>query len=210
MEQHSRISFSEYLADPCGALSIPYWKAKNIQIPDHMRIVHDREFDPRLLAEFEDTVYFRLKHDLQRIPPQPEGIRMVTAQRADCDKIASMINESYEDIRTTAADITALTRTPVYAPALWIIAEDDPSGETLGCAMADFDPEAGELILEWVQVLPRFRRRGVGAAMVGELLRRASEQAKFATVSGKEPAALALYRRCGFTGFDFWHVMTKK
>ena len=30
----------EYLQNPCGTLSIPYWKAKTLAIPDSMRIIH--------------------------------------------------------------------------------------------------------------------------------------------------------------------------
>ena len=30
----------EDLQNPCGTLSIPYWKAKTLAIPDSMRIIH--------------------------------------------------------------------------------------------------------------------------------------------------------------------------
>ena len=34
-----------YLADPCKAASIPYWKAQSITIPDGMKILHQDEYD---------------------------------------------------------------------------------------------------------------------------------------------------------------------
>lgn len=59
----------EYLKDPCAVLSIPYWKAKAITAPGNMRIVHDRDFSPDVLKDYDytDERYFRLRHDLQRI-----------------------------------------------------------------------------------------------------------------------------------------------
>lgn len=66
--------------------------------------------------------------------------------------------------------------------------------------------------MEWIQVLPPFRRRGYGQAVVCELLSRAQGRARFATVSGKvnDPnAPEGLYRKCGFTGNDVWHIITR-
>ena len=48
--------------------------------------------------------------------------------------------------------------------------------------------------------------------IVKELLWRGREYAKFATVSGKvenETKPEALYRKCGFTGNDVWHILHK-
>ena len=36
----------EYLQNPCGTLSIPYWKAKTLAIPDSMRIIHCSTLGP--------------------------------------------------------------------------------------------------------------------------------------------------------------------
>lgn len=205
------ITLAEYLADPCGLLSIPYWKARQLPVPAQMLILHDREFDPQLLLEYDDVVYFRLLHDFRRIPPaSSHGLRIAVAEEKDFETVAQIINASYPDIRITTEKIKAMTGTGVYTPHLWLMATDESTGQPLGCAIADFDPEAGELVIEWVQVLPEHRRRGIAAALVVELLNRRPPNAGFATVSGKEPSALALYRLCGFRGFDFWHVMTKK
>ena len=40
------ISIEEYKQNPCEALSIPYWKATDIIIPDNVKIIHN------LLASF--------------------------------------------------------------------------------------------------------------------------------------------------------------
>lgn len=61
----------------------------------------------------------------------------------------------------------------------------DADGEMLGGGIADFDTASGEMSLEWIQVLPAFRRLGYGKRIVDELLRRGREIAAFATVCGK-------------------------
>ena len=52
------VSLSEYLENPCGTLSVPYWKAKSIIIPKDIRIVHENAFSSDLLDKYDDTVYF--------------------------------------------------------------------------------------------------------------------------------------------------------
>ena len=39
------ISIEEYKQNPCEALSIPYWKAIDIIIPDNVKIIHNKNFD---------------------------------------------------------------------------------------------------------------------------------------------------------------------
>lgn len=42
------ITQAEYLADPCRAASIPYWKAKAISVPEGMLILHDEDYSKRI------------------------------------------------------------------------------------------------------------------------------------------------------------------
>ncbi|MFG6347015.1 MAG: hypothetical protein K1W35_25920 [Lachnospiraceae bacterium] len=39
----------EYVNDPCGTLSIPYWKSKELAVPQNMKIIHDRDFSVGML-----------------------------------------------------------------------------------------------------------------------------------------------------------------
>jgi hypothetical protein len=43
------VSLSEYLSDPCGTLSIPFWKSKKVDLPDDMRVVHKDRFSQSFL-----------------------------------------------------------------------------------------------------------------------------------------------------------------
>ena len=207
------MTLQEYLRDPCGTLSIPYWKNKTVQVPNFMRIVHARDYDAVSFAEFTDEPYFRLKHDLQDIPLADKRFICRTAGEDDLPLMAEIINRSYTDLSVTVEQLQGYRNTPAFVPELWIIIQDAALSEIVGCGIADVDPEAREGIMEWIQVLPEHRGRGAGQFIVNELLRRMQGRADFATVSGKVNNATnpeGLYRGCGFTGEDVWHILTKE
>lgn len=208
------ITLTEYLNNPCGTLSIPYWKAKSITIPPDMKILHDRDFSAALLSEYTDEKYFRLYHDLKDIPRiELDYFEITTATCKDINAIVSIINDSYVDINVSIDLIKSYTKTPVYQSDLWIMVKEKVTGKYVGCGLADYDTEAKELILEWIQVLPEYRGKKIGQLIVTELLFRMKDVAHFATVSGKVDNATspeALYRKCGFVGNDIWHILHKK
>ena len=203
-----------YKRNPCGTLSVPYWKSKWIAVPENMHIVHDREYCAAQYAGYVDEPYFRLFHDLKDMQtPRTEEIRMVTAKQEDLTLLADVINRSYDDLSVTCEQLESYTQTEVYHHALWVMAVSRRDGCVMGCGIADLDREMREGILEWIQVLPKYRRRGVGRAIVNELLIRMKQEADFATVSGKVCNATKperLYWACGFTGEDVWHILVKK
>jgi len=208
------IFLENYLQNPCALFSIPYWKAKQISIPDNMKIVHEKEFSIVLLKDYSDEPYFRMFHSLKELNKvKLPGYDIMTATAEDINTIVSVINKSYEDLQVSVEQIQSYTKTPVYRPELWILMKESVNGTCVGCGIADFDSEAEELILEWIQVLPQYRGKNIGTAIVKELLWRGREYAKFATVSGKvenKTKPEALYRKCGFIGNDVWHILHKK
>ena len=205
------ISLQQYLLDPCGTTSIPYWKYKSIAVPPNMIIVHQREMTDDLLLDYNDEPYFRLYHNLK-------NIRQITVQEVEIvssgvsvSEFVQLINRSYTDLSVTTEQIENYRRTPVYCPDLWILLKERNTQAILAGGIADYDEETGELILEWIQVLPPYRGRGYGQFVVNTLLSKMQNKAKFATVSGKinnlsNPERL--YRKCGFVGTDIWHILT--
>ena len=202
-----------YRKDPCRILSIPYWKNKHVRIPPHMKIVHHADYAPDNYPGYRDEPYFRLRHDLNHIEAfSLNDVDIVTASIADIPVLADIINRSYTDLSVTRSQLEGYTRTEVYCPDLWIMAIDRSTATITGWGMADLDRQIREGIIEWVQVLPEYRRKGIGQAIVSELLRRMADLADFATVSGKVNNATRpekLYRKCGFCGNDIWHILTK-
>ncbi len=203
-----------YLKNPCGTYSIPYWKSKHIQIPENMKIMHDREFEDELLLEYNDEKYFRIKHDLKDIRQESlEEFYIETACIEDIPLLQELINRSYEDLSVTYDQLLGYTKSEVYDENLWIIVYEKETDKTIACGIAELDKELKEGVLEWIQVLPEYRGRKVGQLLVNELLMRLQGKADFVTVSGKVNNATnpeKLYRKCGFAGEDIWHVLTKK
>lgn len=208
------ITREEYLADPCGTLSIPYRKAQKVVVPVHMRIVHEREFQPEMLEEFDDEPYFRLMYDLRVLPRfAAEGCLLRGIDDCDVADAVRIINACYADVRMTEAEVMMWRRSAAFWPDSWVMAVDAATGLPAGCVIAEYDEKCRELTLEWVQVLPEFRGRGFGRAMVCAALARRPDNAAFATVSGRVKNGTnpeGLYRACGFTGNDVWHILTKK
>ena len=198
-----------YLADPCGASALPYWKTETVPVPKHVSVIRDDLFDGSLYNG-KDEPYFKLIHPLKAIrePILPEGFALVPCGVEDYVK---QINACYAQERLTAEELLSYRSHPVYRPDLWLAVADAESGEIAATGIAELDPRVGEGILEWIQVLPDYRRKGLGSFVVCELLKRMQDQARFATVSGRvknETAPFALYEACGFRDPVIWHVVT--
>lgn len=210
--QKQRLSRERYLLNPCGEASLPYWKTVRLVTPDSIRIVHDDQFDPACWTQYEDEPYFRLRHSLRHVETisLPQGFCLCEATEAE---YAAHINTCYPGTSITEAEIASYTRHVVYCADLWLAVRDTSSKQLVASGIAELDAQMGEGILEWIQVSPAYRRRGLGRFVVTELLRRMSGKARFVTVSGQmnNPASPErLYRRCGFEGHDVWHVLREK
>lgn len=207
------VIIEEYKENPCGVLSIPYWKNKRIRIPENMCVVHDTKYVEENYRDYHDEPYFRLYHDLVGVKPFAlDGLSIVTAKYDDIPLLVDVINQSYTDLSVTTEQIIGYTQTEVFCQELWIAAVDNATSCIVGCGIADFDKELHEGILEWIQVIPAYRGQKIGQLLVNELLKRMSNIAKFATVSGKvnnPTSPEMLYRKCGFVGNDIWHVLTR-
>lgn len=206
------ITKEQYLSNPCGESSLPYWKAVNMNVPENMLIKHSRNFGGECFVDYIDEPYFRLYHDLQMLHAAilPEGFRLCEAAPSE---YAAHINQCYADISITEEEIKSYFQHSVYSAALWIAVQECKSKKIVATGIAELDEQVGEGILEWIQVSPTYRGVGLGTYVVTELLTRIAKKAQFATVSGQinNPSKPEnLYRKCGFHGTDIWHVLKKR
>lgn len=180
-------------------------------LPEGILIVHDDDFRPPEYGQYTDERYFRLFHSLKHLsPPQmPEGFCL-------CDitpkEFADHINSCYDDIGVSEAELYRHTMRPVYDDALWIAVQDRARG-----AVA-----AIPALPNWIRKPARefwsgFRSLGPIVGMDWAVISFPSavekrDAADFATVSGQcgNPSnPERLYRACGFTGTDVWHILRK-
>ena len=200
-----------YLKDPCRASSLPYWKSTDISIPKDLMILRDDAFEERAPG-YEDTPFFKLIHRLNPVdqPFLPRGFDIVPA---DTELLCKHISVCYRSERVTAEELEQYKCHRTYHPDLWIAVADTFTGEIAASGIAELDGNIGEGILEWIEVSPEFRRRGLGKFLVNELLFRMKDMADFVTVSGRlhDPSnPLAFYESCGFNDCVIWHILRKK
>jgi GNAT superfamily N-acetyltransferase len=198
-----------YKKDPCRASSLPYWKIAQTVIPPHLRIIRDDEMTEAVDAGTDDP-YFKMIHCLNTVSDAALIDGFVLAS-ADPEELAAHIRECYAAERITADALRAYTHTPVYSADLWIAVRDRATGRIAASGIGALDTRIGEGVLDWIQVSPAYRRKGLGAFIVCELLRRMRGKAAFVTVSGRinnPTGPMALYQACGFTDPVIWHVLS--
>ena len=110
-----------YKKNPCGVLSIPYWKDKSITIPSNMRIVHDRDFSKSEYQEYKDEPYFRLFHSLKDIKTvMLDDVDVVTAKREDIPHFVELGFDAGENAKksmvTTELSLEIRNVVPLVGP----------------------------------------------------------------------------------------------
>jgi GNAT superfamily N-acetyltransferase len=160
--------------------------------------------------------YFRLiKNKTDNNPPVPPhlpaGFRFANVHvETEASFVSDLINQCYTDSHVTPEIVKRWTHHPVFEPNLWLWVMDEKSNTPVGLGIAELDTQVPEGSLEWIQVLPAYRRRGLGQAIVQALLCRLHRHVAFTTVAGRMDNRThpeALYRRCGFRGDDIWWVL---
>ena len=201
------MDIKDYLRDPCGTLSIPYWKAKTLIVPDSVIIVHCRDWRGQY-GNYQR--FFRLKHDLKALCPIDFDYDILSIDH-QAAQLSGMINASFghENITVSVQDVLRWKQHETFREDLCVYISAD-NGRMVASGIAEYDETCREGIIEWVQVLPAYRGKGLGKKIVTVLLNRLkSVGADFATVSGSLDNAskpLELYKKCGFTGDDVWYI----
>ena len=207
----NQIRLQDYIENPCKSSSLPYWKTKSISFPVDMLIVHDEQYKTGNFDEYNDELYFRLQHSMNALlkPELPHGYDIISAT---VNEYVIHINDCYSDLSVTDDIIRSYADHAVYDANLWVAVADAETKQIVASGIAEYDPEVSEGALEWIQVTEAYRGKGLGQFIVSELLWRMREKAAFVTVSGKvnnETNPERLYRKCGFTGSDVWHILRR-
>lgn len=178
-------------------------------------IIHQDFLDAPTVAGFKT---FRSQYRLLYRPgapledqPLPVGFRFadIIGSPEDLEGIAAQVAQGGEAL----VDVQSWLNSPAFAADLWLWLVDEATGQPIGLAVAEIDPQIREAVLLWVHVTPEYRGRGLGRGLVHEMLRRVGQRADFVTVAGPvedrdNPGAF--FRRCGFGGQDVWWLLSRE
>ena len=147
----------EYLKDPCKASSLSFRKTNITVIPDDMLILRDDEFSSQTSAGKDDP-YFKLIHRMKHVEyfPLPEEFEIIQCDAAD---FADHIQECYDGTDISAEILREYQTSPAYDPRLWIAVGERNRKKIIASGIAEYDPQVGEGVFEWIQVSPAYRRR---------------------------------------------------
>ena len=140
----------EYLQDPCGMLSIPYWKAEMLTVPDSVRIIHCRDWK----GQYNDYQrFFRIRHDLNGLDPIFFDYDTISID-FQAGELSEMINACYqhENIAVTEEDILEWKKHKTFREELCVYINAG-NGKMAASGIAAYDENCREGTIEWVQVL---------------------------------------------------------
>lgn len=194
----------EYTKDPARACFLSYHKNENTEVPPNMRVVRGDDYKAELYKGFDDTVYTKLILRSKSVeePIYPDGFKLVTPTK---EQLTAHISQCFPDGETP--DSIDLWR---YMEYFMVALVDTSTGRIVASAAADVDFGVKEGSIDWVEVSPRYRRKGLGTYLVTELIYRFRRFSDFISVSTKEPAALELFKKCGFGEECAWHILKAK
>jgi ribosomal protein S18 acetylase RimI-like enzyme len=158
--------------------------------------------------------YFRARHiaPLPGPPAVPAGFRLTGVDAArDLPDVVRLMNMAYPSLPdfVDLRDVEEMIGAPYYFPDGWFLLREETHGHPIGLAVNGYCSDSDEGFIDWIQVLPRYRRRSLGSLLVTESIRRLAA-ASFITVSGSLDAPFAvgdLYSKCGFGQTRQWTIL---
>ena len=202
-----KLTKEEYINDPTGSSSLPFWKTNSFEMPSNIHVIRDDQYHGNKRGI--DEPYFKLVNRLADIKEQslPNGFLLYGPSLEDFVK---HINECYEDIRVLNDELKKYEDRPTYRKSLWIGVKDIKTNKMVASIIGEVDQTISEGIIEWLQVSKEYRRKGLASFLVNLLLTRMSSECDFVTVSGQlynNTHPYELYLSCGFISPVIWHII---
>jgi mycothiol synthase len=183
-------------------ITAPVYLVEGHERPDSMRFLERRGF-------FPDRTYLQmslpdLAHHGFANPPHPQGVafRSFEHLERDAERWADLVRTAFGE-PATAARVAAQVSEPGSSAEGYIFAVDQATGREIGTSRARLETQGGRPAgyVGSVGVLPAFRGRGIGTALVQQTLAYLASrgmQSAFLFVEGNNHRARRLYERMGF------------
>ena len=119
---------------------------------------------------------------------------------------AELLNRCYKDANHDAEEIVRWSGQSVFDETLWIWVRKKGSNERVGLGISTYQESIKETYLDWIQVLPKYQRQGIGKMLVGETINRAIDKSDIIRVTGMVDG---FYEKCGFEGRERWRIVAR-
>lgn len=114
-------------------------------------------------------------HHLRSAPhPVLPGEYKLTS--ADADELASHIRECYPEEHIAACELASYAHRDAHDEELRIAICDRATGRIVASGIGEYGVRIGKGILDWIQVSPDYRHRGLGRAVVCKMIRQLSKK----------------------------------
>lgn len=126
-----------YLANPCKASSLPYWKTNLIKIPENMKIVLEKDM-ASIVQEYTDERYFKLIHRMDDIK-KPVLDNKYEVVCCEVSEYAKHIATCYSDVGISSEELAGYQTHAVYDRELWIAVKECGRDEIIASGIAELD-----------------------------------------------------------------------
>lgn len=191
-------------------------KAASVKLDGVPRVLIHDDFVKPLAPWFDHKKSFlRMIHrgsDLPLRSSEP-GLSLREVDPAtELPLVATILHACYDTPTPGTDEIAAWTRRSVYDPHLWLWITDRHTKQPVALGIAEADMITREGSIEWIQVLPEQRERGLGAMLLQELVYRLERKTMITTASWETRNPChpeRLFEMCGFTGHDIWWLLQR-
>lgn len=201
------MKIEDYKLDPCNLSSLPYHKRAYLE---NVTVVHEKDYKGEKLSE----PYFRCINNLNDLVAIkiPKGYVLETLDILDTQvqkDLSDFVMKCYPLERLPVSQIKSMIDSNYFDSNLWLKLSTI-EGEIVATGISEIDRKVKEGTLEWIQVLPAYRKQGLGKIIVRETLNYFKGKVDFVTVSGKVEKVsqpILLYESCGFKNKVIWHFI---
>ena len=132
--------------------------------------------------------YFRLIHNLKSSPSHnlPIGFEFKDVNiSTEIILVINLLSQCYPGSEFSEEYVLKWTDHPTFDQIGWFWVIESIKELPVALCITEFDSNIKEASIEWVQVLPEYRGKGIAKARVTESIKRYKSRAEFLTVSGE-------------------------
>ncbi len=125
----------------------------------------------------------------------------------DYNDACFLINSAYKGHHHKQEEIKSWTKDMAFDPCLWFWITEKKTNDRAALAISTYQAKTKETYLDWIQVSPKYHKKGLGKVLVYETIKRAFSKSNIIRVTG---IADDFYKKCGFINIEKWYFIKKQ